>query len=92
MYLHLGGYGDVDDGLPGAALGVKEVQQFLKGLGPSSVAKKAPLSLLVDEPLVPQRVEMMGEGRGRDSELFLKLTDDETCWVRGQQQTDNGHT
>ena len=79
MCSNLGGYGDVDDGLPGAALGVEEVQNFLKGLGPSAVAKKAPLALLVDEPFVPQRVEMMRESRGRDNELFLKLANDRSA-------------
>jgi len=90
LELCLGGDGDVDDGLSGAALGVEKVQEDLELRGAGAIAEKAALALLLDEVFLAKCVEVVRQGGRRDSELILQLADDEPAGMGCEQETDDG--
>lgn len=60
----------------GTALGIKELQKVLECFGIRGVAKEGTLTTNLDEPLVPQFVQMVRQSGVRDVQFFLDLSDD----------------
>src|SRR6516162_5006556 len=68
-----------------AALGVKELEQFLKSRGVRGVAKKRAFAFDKHQIFGLQLFEMMGEGGVRNVEFGLNISDNQAFGMRGQQ-------
>ena len=75
------------DGLvASAAFGVEELQEFLQGGGVGGVTKKRALAPDLDQALILQLVQMVGERGIGDFEFTLNFGDDQAFGMGREQQ------
>lgn len=75
-----------DRSIAGTAFRVQKLEDFPKRLGVRGVAQECAFAAHLHQVLIPQLVEVVGQGRVRDIEFFLDFSDDQTVGMGGEEQ------
>ena len=78
-----------DRPVAGAAFGVEEAEEFLKGISVGGVPEVGAFAPDADEAFVLELFEMVGKGGAGDAEFGADFTDGEAIGMGGEEEAEN---